>query len=49
MEQETIIEIRDILKHAFESRNWGFVEEAIEVLNENLGEEFQPTEDDEDV
>jgi hypothetical protein len=48
MEQETIIEIRDILKHSVESRNWGFVEEAIEALNEILEEEFQTTDVDGD-
>lgn len=48
MDIEKIIEIRDMLEHAFESRNWGFVEEAIEVLNENLDDEYKTEEDDDD-
>ena len=48
MEPENITEVIDMLNHAIESRNWGFVEEAIEVLNEYLGEDFPMEEEDED-
>ena len=48
MDIEKIIEIRDMLEHAFESRNWGFIEEAIEVLNENLDDEYKTEDEDDD-
>lgn len=43
IDPDTLQEIKDILEYALENRSWPAVEEAVELLKENLGYELDET------